>query len=122
MSDDYAKDERLMAIQARIRKGRRKGATCLCDYCGRVEGSTQHEIFPKSLTRKDSYERDLCLHRTVISLLCLQCHLLIQNDSQANRELLAFNRNLWGSDAVNAHIKEMRDEKIRVDFQERLYD
>lgn len=119
MSNDYEKDERLMAIQARIRKGRRKGATCLCDYCGRSEGNTQHEIFPKSLTRKDSYERDLCYSRYTIAMLCISCHLEIQNSAQANRELLQFNREIFGESLVNNHIKEMRGAGIRVDFQER---
>lgn len=119
--DDYRKAQRNIAISARVRNRRRKGATCLCDWCGVREGTTMHEIFPRALTLENTEKRDACYHYTVISMLCPFCHSEIQSDANANRALLDFNRTLFG-DAVNNHIRYMRQLGVRTSFQERDYD
>ena len=119
--NSYQKDERNKAIAFRVARGRRKGATCLCDCCGINEGTTQHEIFPRGLTREGTEKRDACLHHTVLAMLCPTCHSEIQSDPNANRELLEFNRALFG-DAVNEHIRYMRGIGVRTSFQERDID
>jgi len=119
MDIDYREDERASAIARRIRANRRKKAGCRCDRCFSNLGATQHEIFPRGLTKEGTYKRDLCLSKYVISMLCMGCHSTIQNDAQANRELLEFNRELWGYDMVNNHIREMRASGINTSFQER---
>lgn len=120
MVNNYQQEERQAAIAKRITAGRRKGSTCRCDFCGVNIGSQQHEIFNRGLTREGTEKREACLSRYVVSLVCPACHTTVQNDPQANRELLAFNRDLWGEDVVNEHIRYMREINVRVDFQDRL--
>lgn len=117
--DNYRKEQRNIAIANRVARGRRKGSTCKCDWCGVNEGTTMHEIFPRGLTREGTEQREACYHHTVVSLLCSACHSICQSDANSNRELLEFNRALFG-DAVNEHIRYMREIGVRVGFQDRL--
>jgi hypothetical protein len=120
MANNYQQAERQAAITRRIRDSRRKGDSCRCDWCGEREGVQTHEIFPRSLTIEGTEKRDACYSRYVISRLCAVCHSKIQHSPSDNRELLKFNRKLWGIDVVDAHILYMKNLGVNVEFQDRL--
>lgn len=115
--DVYRKRERQVAIAKRKSIGATRNGYVVCDYCRQAISTDLHEIFYRSITRKNTDKRFLCYSRYVVSLLCRDCHNYVQSTPSANMLLLDFNRALWGAEVVDAYIDMMKQNGVRVNFQ-----
>lgn len=84
-----------------------------CDLCGENPCTDFHEIYQRSLTLKGTEGRELSYQQEICSWLCRVCHTKAERFDTA-LDLLRFNVNLYGYEAVGAAIARLQEE---VSFQ-----